>query len=145
VSVTADCDGDALLVEVVKDGPACHTGAESCFFNELYLSEELKTFSYEGLYELIEGRRTAPKEGSYTSYLFEKGMDKILKKVGEETTEVIVAGCKQDRTETVFEIADLTYHVMVLMVQLGISVADVTRELEKRHVVDRKVKQERLQ
>lgn len=145
VSVTADCDGDALLVEVVKDGPACHTGAESCFFNELYLSDELKAFSYEGLYELIEGRRTEPKEGSYTSYLFEKGMDKILKKVGEETTEVIVAGCKQDRTETVFEIADLTYHVMVLMVQLGISVEDVTRELEKRHVVDHKVKQERLQ
>ena len=145
VSVTADCDGDALLVEVVKDGPACHTGAESCFFNGLYLSEELKQFSYEGLYELIEGRRTQPKEGSYTSYLFEKGVDKILKKVGEESTEVIVAGCKQDRTETVFEIADLTYHVMVLMVQLGISVADVTRELEKRHVIDHKVKQERLQ
>lgn len=145
VSVTADCDGDALLVEVVKDGPACHTGAESCFFNGLYLSEELKQFSYEGLYALIEGRRTEPKEGSYTSYLFEKGVDKILKKVGEETTEVIVAGCKGDRTETVFEIADLVYHVMVLMVQLGISVEDVTRELEKRHVVDRKVKQERLQ
>ena len=145
VSVTADCDGDALLVEVVKDGPACHTGAESCFFNGLYLSDELKQFSYEGLYALIEGRRTEPKEGSYTSYLFEKGVDKILKKVGEETTEVIVAGCKGDRTETVFEIADLAYHVMVLMVQLGISVEDVTRELEKRHVVDRKVKQERLQ
>ena len=145
VSVTADCDGDALLVEVVKDGPACHTGAESCFFNGLYLSDELRQFSYEGLYELIKGRRTQPKEGSYTSYLFEKGVDKILKKVGEETTEVIVAGCKGDRTETVFEIADLVYHVMVLMVQLGISVEDVTRELEKRHVVDRKVKQERLQ
>ena len=145
VSVTADCDGDALLVEVVKDGPACHTGAESCFFNGLYLSEELKQFSYEGLYALIEGRRTEPKEGSYTSYLFEKGVDKILKKVGEESTEVLVAGCKGDRAETVFEIADLVYHVMVLMVQLGISVEDVTRELEKRRVVDRKVKQERLQ
>lgn len=145
VSVTADCDGDALLVEVVKDGPACHTGAESCFFNGLYLSDELRQFSYEGLYELIKGRRTQPKEGSYTSYLFEKGVDKILKKVGEESTEVLVAGCKGDRAETVFEIADLVYHVMVLMVQLGISVEDVTRELEKRRVVDRKVKQERLQ
>ena len=145
VSVTADCDGDALLVEVMKDGPACHTGAESCFFNGLYLSDELRQFSYEGLYELIKGRRTQPKEGSYTSYLFEKGVDKILKKVGEESTEVLVAGCKGDRAETVFEIADLVYHVMVLMVQLGISVEDVTRELEKRRVVDRKVKQERLQ
>jgi len=145
VSVTADCDGDALLVEVMKDGPACHTGAESCFFNGLYLSDELRQFSYEGLYELIKGRRTQPKEGSYTSYLFEKGVDKILKKVGEESTEVLVAGCKGDRAETVFEIADLVYHVMVLMVQLDISVEDVTRELEKRRVVDRKVKQERLQ
>ena len=145
VSVTADCDGDALLVEVVKDGPACHTGAESCFFNGLYLSDELRQFSYEGLYELIRGRRMEPKEGSYTSYLFEKGVDKILKKVGEESTEVLVAGCKGDRAQTVFEIADLVYHVMVLMVQLDISVEDVTRELEKRRVVDRKVKQERLQ
>jgi len=145
VSVTADCDGDALLVEVVKDGPACHTGAESCFFNELYLSDELKAFSYEGLYRLIQGRRTDPKEGSYTSYLFDKGLDKILKKVGEECTEVIIGGCKRDKAETIYEIADLTYHVMVLMVQMGISVEDVTRELEKRHVIDHKVKQERMQ
>lgn len=145
VSITADCDGDALVVEVVKDGPACHTGAESCFFNQLYLSDELKQFSYEGLYELIRGRKTNPKEGSYTTYLFDKGLDKILKKVGEECTEVIIAGRKEDKAETVFEIADLTYHVLVLMVQMGISVEDVTRELEKRHVVDHKVKQERMQ
>ena len=145
VSITADCDGDALVVDVVKDGPACHTGAESCFFNEIYLSDELKAFSYEGLYELIRGRKTDPKEGSYTSYLFAKGLEKILKKVGEECTEVIIAGGKSDKAETVFEIADLTYHVMVLMVQLGITVEDVTRELEKRHVIDRKVKQERMQ
>lgn len=145
VSVTADCDGDALVVEVVKDGPACHTGAESCFFNELYLSDELKQFSYEGLYRLIQGRKTSPVEGSYTTYLFEKGLDKILKKVGEECTEVIIGGRKEDREETVYEIADLCYHVMVLMVQMGIAVEDVTRELEKRHVVDRKVKQERMQ
>ena len=145
VSITADCDCDALVVEVVKDGPACHTGAESCFFNELYLSEELKQFSYEGLYSLIAGRKTSPKEGSYTTYLFEKGMDKILKKVGEECTEVIIGGSKGDKAETIYEIADLCYHVMVLMVQMGITVEDVTRELEKRHVVDHKVKQERMQ
>lgn len=145
VSITADCDGDALVVEVVKDGPACHTGAESCFFNGLYLSDELKRFSYEGLYRLIRGRKTSPVEGSYTTYLFEKGLDKILKKVGEECTEVIIGGGKEDRAETIYEIADLCYHVMVLMVQLGITVEDVTRELEKRHVVDRKVKQERMQ
>ena len=145
VSITADCDGDALVVEVVKDGPACHTGSESCFFNEIYLSDELKQFSYEGLYHLIEGRKTNPKEGSYTTYLFEKGLDKILKKVGEECTEVIIGGRKEDKEETVYEIADLCYHVMVLMVQMGITVEDITRELEKRHVVDHKVKQERMQ
>lgn len=145
VSITADCDGDALVVEVVKDGPACHTGSESCFFNEIYLSDELKQFSYEGLYHLIEGRKTTPKEGSYTTYLFDKGLDKILKKVGEECTEVIIGGRKEDKEETVYEIADLCYHVMVLMVQMGITVEDITRELEKRHVVDHKVKQERMQ
>ena len=145
VSITADCDKDALVVEVVKSGPACHTGAESCFFNPVYLSDELKRFSSEGLYDLIAGRKTDPKEGSYTTYLFEKGMDKILKKVGEECTEVIIGAAKQDKAETVYEIADLTYHVMVLMVQMGISVEDITRELEKRHVVDHKVKQERMQ
>ena len=145
VSITADCDGDALVVEVVKDGPACHTGSESGFFNEIYLSDELKQFSYEGLYHLIEGRKTNPKEGSYTTYLFDKGLDKILKKVGEECTEVIIGGRKEDKEETVYEIADLCYHVMVLMVQMGITVEDITRELEKRHVVDHKVKQERMQ
>ena len=145
VSITADCDGDALVVEVVKDGPACHTGSESCFFNEIYLSDELKQFSYEGLYHLIEGRKTNPKEGSYTTYLFDRGLDKILKKVGEECTEVIIGGRKEDKEETVYEIADLCYHVMVLMVQMGITLEDITRELEKRHVVDHKVKQERMQ
>ena len=145
VSITADCDADALVVEVVKDGPACHTGAESCFFQPVYVSEELRQFTYEGLYELIKGRKTNPKEGSYTTYLFDKGLEKILKKVGEECTEVIIAGGKRDKEETVFEISDLCYHVMVLMVELGISVEDITRELEKRHVVDHKVKQERMQ
>ena len=145
VSITADCDADALVVEVVKDGPACHTGAESCFFQPVYVSEELKQFTYEGLYELIKGRKTAPKEGSYTTYMFDKGLEKILKKMGEECTEVIIAGGKRDKEETVFEISDLCYHVLVLMVELGISVEDITRELEKRHVVDHKVKQERMQ
>ena len=145
VSITADCDGDALVVEVIKKGPACHTGAESCFFNDIYLSDELKQFSYQGLYHLIQGRQTCPKEGSYTTYLFEKGLDKILKKVGEECTEVIIAGRKEDKEETIYEIADLAYHVMVLMVQMGITVEDVTAELEKRHVIDHKVKQERMQ
>lgn len=144
VDITADCDCDALVVEVVKDGPSCHTGEESCFHNPLWQSDTLKQFSYEGLYELIKGRKTSPKEGSYTTYLFEKGIDKILKKVGEESTEVIVAGKGGSREETVFEIADLIYHLTVLMVEMGISVRDVTAELEKRHVVDKKVKQETL-
>ena len=145
VSITADCDKDALVVEVVKSGPACHTGAESCFFNEVYVSPELKQFSWQGLYQLIKGRKDSPKEGSYTTYLFEKGKEKILKKVGEECTEVIIAGEKEDKEETVYEISDLAYHVLVLMVSAGITVEDVTRELEKRHVIDHKVKQERMQ
>ena len=121
VSITADCDADALVVEVVKSGPACHTGAESCFFNEVYVSPELKQFSWQGLYELIKGRKTDPKEGSYTTYLFEKGKEKILKKVGEECTEVIIAGEKEDKEETVYEISDLAYHVLVLMVSASVS------------------------
>ncbi len=145
VSITADCDRDALVVEVVKDGPACHTGAESCFFDPVYVSEELKQFTWQGLYDLIESRKTDPKEGSYTSYLFDKGLEKILKKVGEESTEVVIAGLKQDKAETIFEISDLAYHVLVLMIELGISVEDITKELEKRHVIDHKVKQERMQ
>ena len=145
VSITADCDKDALVVEVIKDGPACHTGAESCFFNPVYVSDELKQFTWQGLYDLIEGRKTDPQEGSYTSYLFDKGLEKILKKVGEESTEVIIAGAKRDKEETVYEISDLAYHVMVLMIELGISVEDITKELEKRHVIDHKVKQERMQ
>ena len=142
VNITADCDCDAVVIEVIKDGPACHTGAESCFFNEVWQSEEQAAFSYKGLYELIEGRKTDPKEGSYTTYLFEKGMDKILKKVGEENTEVIIAAAKEDKAETIYEIADLAYHVMVMMVEAGISIEDVTGELAKRHVIDKKVKQE---
>lgn len=142
VSITGDCDSDALVVEVVKDGPACHLGTDSCFNDTLYLGER-NAFSLDGLFDLIKGRKTNPKQGSYTTYLFEKGLDKILKKVGEETTEVIV-GAKNSKEEAVFEIADLTYHVFVLMAQMGIELSDVIDELAKRHVVDHKVKQETM-
>lgn len=144
VSITADCDRDALTVVVEKDGPACHLGTDSCFNDAVYESDELHQFTFEGLMKLIEGRRTEKKEGSYTTYLFEKGIDKILKKVGEESTEVIIAAKADDRAETVYEIADLAYHVMVLMVQMGISVEDIHRELASRHVIDHKVKQEKM-
>ena len=144
VSITADCDGDALLVKVEKDGPACHTGAESCFHNVLWESDERHEFTYEGLMELIAGRKAEKKEGSYTTYLFEKGLDKILKKVGEETTEVIIAAKDKDKKNTVYEIADLAYHVMVLMIEAGISLEDIHAELASRHVIDKKVKQEKM-
>ena len=144
VSITADCDYDALVVKVEPDGPACHTGSFSCFENSLCQSEERHEFSLEGLMNLIEGRKTDKKEGSYTTYLFEKGMDKILKKVGEECTEVIIAGKANDKKETIYEIADLTYHVMVLMIEMGISLDDIHNELASRHVIDHKVKQEKM-
>lgn len=144
VSITADCDRDALTVVVEKDGPACHKGTDSCFNEILYESDERHRFTLEGLMQLIEGRKNEKKEGSYTTYLFEKGIDKILKKVGEESTEVIIAAKADDRAETVYEIADLAYHVMVLMVQMGISVEDIHRELASRHVIDHKVKQEKM-
>ena len=144
VSITADCDGDALVVMVEPEGPACHLGTESCFEYPMFQSENRREFSYEGLMKLIEGRKTDRKEGSYTTYLFDKGLDKILKKVGEESTEVIIAAHAQDKKETVYEIADLAYHVMVLMVQMGISVEDIRKELAGRHVIDHKVKQEKM-
>ena len=144
VSIKADCDGDALVIEVIKDGPACHTGADSCFFNPVFSSAELPQFSMDGLYEMIEGRKSEPKEGSYTTYLFEKGMDKILKKIGEECTETIIAGAKKDKQEAIFEIADLTYHIMVMMAEMGLRPEDIIKELAKRHVIDNKVKQEIL-
>ncbi len=145
VSIKADCDCDALTVEVVKDGPACHLGTDSCFNNYVYKSDNLSEFSLDGLYELLQGRKKDKPQGSYTTYLFEQGIDKILKKVGEECTEVIVAGKGGDKAETVFEIADLTYHVMVLMVEMGIEPKDVLTELAKRHVIDHKVKQQKMQ
>ena len=144
VSITADCDKDALVVVVEKDGPACHTGTDSCFTNELFQSDELHEFSLQGLYDLLAGRKELRPAGSYTTYLFDKGTDKILKKVGEECTEVIIAGKANDKKETVYELADLAYHAMVLMVQMGISVEDVHRELASRHIIDHKVKQEKM-
>lgn len=144
VSLTADCDQDALVAKVTKDGPACHTGSESCFTEKLFGESEEEKVQLTDLYQLIKDRKTAPKEGSYTSYLFEKGLEKILKKIGEESTEVVIGAMKNDRQETVFEAADLTYHMLVLLVEMGISVEEVQQELAKRHVVDHKVKQETL-
>ncbi len=144
VSITADCDYDALIVMVEKEGPACHKGTDSCFTNELFKSDELKEFSYEGLMNLLEDRKNQKYEGSYTTYLFEKGLDKILKKVGEESTEVIISAKARDRRETVYEIADLLYHLMVLMIEADITLEDIHKELASRHVIDKKVKQEKM-
>ena len=145
VSITADCDLDSLVIEVVKDGPACHLGTDSCFTNGVFENEDFTDFSLDELYELIKGRKTDPKEGSYTSYLFDKGIDKILKKVGEECTEVVIAAKGGDKEETVFEISDLAYHIFVLMAEYGITPNDVKAQLASRHVVDKKVKQEEMQ
>ena len=144
VSITADCDNDALVISVEPDGPACHTGTTSCFTHPVWQAEDKQDFSLEALMTLIEGRKTEKKEGSYTTYLFEKGTDKILKKVGEESTEVIIAGKADDKKETIYEIADLTYHLLVLMIQMGISLEDIHRELASRHVIDHKIKQEKM-
>ncbi|MBR3844103.1 MAG: bifunctional phosphoribosyl-AMP cyclohydrolase/phosphoribosyl-ATP diphosphatase HisIE [Clostridia bacterium] len=144
VSITADCDNDALVVVVDKEGPACHTGTDSCFTHGLFQNEERAEFSLQLLMDMLVGRKIEKKEGSYTTYLFEKGLDKILKKVGEESTEVIIAAKAEDKKETVYEIADLAYHVMVLMIEMGISLEDIHKELSSRHVIDHKVKQEKM-
>lgn len=144
VSVKTDCDCDAIVVKVIKDGPACHTGSESCFFNIIYKDADKTDFSIDALYELIRGRKTQMQEGSYTTYLFSKGLDKIMKKVGEECTEVIIGAAKHSREETIYEISDLAYHILVLMVEMGISVDDIRIELDSRHVIDHKVKQETM-
>ena len=144
VSIVADCDCDALTVTVYKDGPACHLGTDSCFNNTVYESDTEGEFSLDALMKVIEGRKIEKKEGSYTTYLFEKGIDKILKKVGEECTEVIIAGKANDKAETIYEISDLVYHVMVLMIEMGISLDDIRNELASRHVIDHKVKQEKM-
>lgn len=144
VSITADCDKDALVIKVEPDGPACHTGEISCFHNPVFESGTRQEFSYQGLYALLEGRKRGLPQGSYTTYLFQKGLDKILKKVGEECTEVIIAAKAEDRAETVYEIADLAYHVMVLMAQQGITLEEIQKELASRHVIDHKIKQEKM-
>jgi phosphoribosyl-ATP pyrophosphohydrolase/phosphoribosyl-AMP cyclohydrolase len=144
VSITADCDNDALVIVVEKDGPACHKGTDSCFNNTLWESEELQEFSLNSLYDMLIDRKIKKPEGSYTTYLFEKGIDKILKKVGEESTEVIIAAKADDKKETIYELADLMYHAMVLMVEMGISTEDVHKELASRHIIDHKVKQEKM-
>ena len=144
VSIKYDCDADALLVEVKKDGPACHTGSESCFYNSLFESDDYSSFTSEKLYELVKDRKINPAEKSYTSYLFEKGIDKILKKVGEECTEVIISAKNNDNAELKYEIADLYYHTLVLMIEQGLTIQDIKDELAKRHVVDHKVKQEKM-
>ena len=144
VCIKADCDRDALTVEVVKDGPACHLGTDSCFNDYVYKSDNLGEFSLNGLYDLLQGRKRDMPQGSYTTYLFEQGIDKILKKVGEECTEVVIAGKGGDKAETIFEISDLTYHLMVLMVEMGIQPKDIADELCKRHIIDHKVKQQKM-
>ena len=144
VKIQTDCDRDALTVYVKKDGPACHLGTDSCFNDDVYVSDTLNSFSLESLMEMLVGRKTEKKEGSYTTYLFEKGIDKILKKVGEECTEVIIAAKADDKKETIYEVADLTYHVMVMMIEMGISLEDIHKELASRHVIDHKVKQEKM-
>jgi len=144
VSITADCDRDALTVLVKKEGPACHLGTDSCFEATVWENEDLHPFSMGGLMQMLIGRKVEKKEGSYTTYLFEKGIDKILKKVGEECTEVIIAAKGDDKRETIYEIADLTYHIMVLMIEMGISLDDIQKELASRHVIDHKVKQEKM-
>jgi len=144
VDITADCDRDALVVQVKKAGPACHLGNDSCFVDKLFESDTLHSFSLESLYELIQGRKSEGKEGSYTTYLFEKGIDKMLKKVGEECTEVIIAAKGNDKTETIYEVSDLLYHVMVMMVEMEIKNEDILKELASRHVIDKKVKQEKM-
>ena len=145
VSITTDCDNDALVIEVKKDGPACHTGSESCFTKPVFVNEDEKEFAIDNLYKMLVGRKQTMPEGSYTTYLFQKGLDKILKKVGEECTEVIIGAKGGDKAETVYEICDLTYHVMVLMVEYGISLNEIRDELARRHIVDKKVKQEKMQ
>ena len=143
-SIKSDCDNDALVVEVIKDGPACHTGAESCFMNEIYEKENYKDFSVYKLYELIKGRKINMTEGSYTTYLFNSGIDKILKKIGEESSEVIIGAKNDSKEEIIYELADLFYHSLVLMVEKNITLNDIKDELAKRSIVDKKVKQESM-
>ncbi len=143
VSIKTDCDKDALVIKVIKDGPACHLGTESCF-SELFYGEDKKPFSLQALYDLLAERKKLMPEGSYTTYLFQKGREKILKKVGEECSEVIIGAMKNSKEETIFEISDLCYHILVLMNEMNITVDDIKKELESRHIIDKKTKQETM-
>ena len=143
-SIKSDCDNDALVIEVIKDGPACHTGAESCFMNEIYQKENYKDFSIYKLYELIRERKINMTEGSYTTYLFNSGIDKILKKIGEESSEVIIGAKNGSKEEIIYELSDLLYHSLVLMVEKNITLNDIKDELSKRSIIDKKVKQESI-
>ena len=139
VTITADCDKDALVIQVIKNGPACHTGANSCFFEPVYQSQTVPAFSVDALYDMIRNRKENPKPGSYTNYLFDKGIEKILKKVGEESTEVVIAAARDKREEVVYEVSDLAYHLLVMMVETGVKPEDIVKELAGRHVIDEKV------
>ncbi|MCT4607260.1 MAG: bifunctional phosphoribosyl-AMP cyclohydrolase/phosphoribosyl-ATP diphosphatase HisIE [Marinisporobacter sp.] len=133
--ISYDCDGDTLLIEVIPLGNACHTGEESCFFNKILEENEEaeKEKILQKLYTLIEDRKINLKEGSYTNYLFEKGIDKILKKVGEEASEVIIGAKNDDRDELIYEVADLIYHLLVLLVEKEITLEDIKKELYGRY------------
>jgi len=137
VRINTDCDFDTLVVTVKKSGPACHTGADTCFFNEIYNTGEsvsgTKPFTLDTLHSIIEDRKETKKPGSYTTYLFEKGTDKILKKLGEESTEIIIAAKAGDKKETIYEIADFVYHALVLMTDMGIKPDEIRKELAARH------------
>jgi len=128
-----DCDADAILMKVEQIGNACHTGAYSCFFNKVFEDNVTDQAILNRLYNQIIDRRDNPKEGSYTNYLFDKGLDKILKKVGEETSEVIIGAKNKNKDELVYEMCDLIYHSMVLMVSEGVTMDDLKAELTKRH------------
>ncbi|EOS45468.1 phosphoribosyl-ATP diphosphatase [Lachnospiraceae bacterium A2] len=134
-SLTVDCDKDTLLAKVSQVGAACHTGNTSCFFQEL-VKKEFTTKNplrvFEDVYDTIKDRKLHPKEGSYTNYLFDKGIDKILKKVGEEATEIVIASKNPEAEEIKYEISDFLYHIMVLMVEKGVTWEDIVEELNQR-------------
>ncbi len=128
-----DCDKDAILLKVKQQGFPCHTGASTCFFNKVYEDGAMECKIANKLYDKIWDRKDNPKEGSYTNYLFNKGLDKILKKVGEEASEVIIGAKNKQKDELIYELSDLYYHILVLMVNEGITIGDVEKELMKRY------------
>jgi len=131
--IRLDCDGDALLILVAQTGVACHTGNLSCFFQNFYTKEPASTFNLETLYDIILSRKLNPVDGSYTCKLFKEGVERISKKVGEESVEVILAGIKGDRDEVIYEVSDLFYHTLVLLASLDISLQEIYSELNRRH------------